>query len=84
VAAESVVPYQPREKTPDNDVKFISVKTGQNLNLKDSEETVVARIREINPELAAAVEQHIQDTNNKKMTSPSTQSGYQNNKWWER
>lgn len=50
-----MVPYQPREKTPDNDVKFISVKTGQNLNLKDSEETVIARIKEINPELAAAV-----------------------------
>ena len=50
-----MVPYQPREKTPDNDVKSLSVKTGQNLNLKDSEETVVARIREINPELATAV-----------------------------
>lgn len=77
VAAESVVPYQPREKTADADVKFVSVKTGENLNLKDSEETVVARIKEINPELATAVEQHIKDTSNKKKTSPSTQSSYQ-------
>lgn len=36
-AAESVVPYQPRQRIPDNDVKQISLKTGQNLNLKDSE-----------------------------------------------
>ena len=58
--------------------------TGINLNLKDSESQVVTKIRQINPTLADAVDEHIKDINNKKKTSSSTTSGYNNNKWWEK
>lgn len=60
----------------------MSVKTAQNLNLKGSEEKIITKIKEINPEMAAAVEEHIKDINNKKKTSPNSQSGYTNTKWW--
>lgn len=34
----------------------MSVKTAQNLNLKGSEDKIIAKIKEINPEMAGAVE----------------------------
>lgn len=84
VTAECVVPYEPRQRIPDSSVQSVAVKTGQNLNLKGNQDTVVTKIKEINPDLGNAVEQHIKDTNNKKKTSPSTQSGYTNTNWWEK
>lgn len=55
VTAESLVPYEPRQRMPDTEVRSILIKTGQNLNLKDSEELIVAKIKEIKPDLAVAV-----------------------------
>lgn len=41
MTAENVVPYQPRQRIADADVQSLEIKTGVNLNLKDSEKTVV-------------------------------------------
>lgn len=36
VSAESVVPYKPRQRISDNNVRSITIKTAENLNLKGS------------------------------------------------
>ncbi len=51
-----MVPYQPRQRVPDSEVQSMSVKTAQNLNLKGNEGKIIAKIKEINPEMAVAVE----------------------------
>lgn len=80
VSAESVVPYNPRLRVPNEDVEQKDVKTGMNLNLMNSEESILNSLKD-NPELADAVSKHISSMKNKKQINSQGKGQGSDNNW---
>ena len=81
-SGEGVVPYTPRLRIPDNQVEWEKIFTAQNLNLMNSEETILESL-EAFPELADAVSKHLNSMKNKKQANSNSQRGPNKENLWK-